>query len=244
MNKAGGTTVKRLLRPFLDDHGINYGLYDSPQWKRGLDFLQNDMLKRDLRVIWGGYTEAIRPYGMFDCKWFTVFRHPVNRLVSAFLYCKNKNNEYNALCGTQALHPIANSTDLTTFAQHWSNFGLRQYALAYVQPDAVLTSHFATREPNHPAWYLLKRFLDGPNHPEGTRVPDAAMHVLLEPAEKLLGERYAAIGILEEWDESLELFDAALGFPNFNWTGSFSRLKSRTRSGATTTTTTPRHSTG
>ena len=58
MNKAGGTTVKRLLRPFLDDHGINYGLYDSPQWKRGLDFLQNDMLKRDLRVIWGGYTEG------------------------------------------------------------------------------------------------------------------------------------------------------------------------------------------
>ena len=53
------------------------------------------------------------------------------------------------------------------------------------------------------------------------RVPDAAMHVLLEPAEKLLGERYAAIGILEEWDESLELFDAALGFPNFNWTGEF-----------------------
>ena len=58
MNKSGGTTVKRLLRPSLDENGIGYGLYDSPQWKRGLDFLQNDMLKRGHRMIWGGYTEG------------------------------------------------------------------------------------------------------------------------------------------------------------------------------------------
>ncbi|CAN0213077.1 unnamed protein product [Ascophyllum nodosum] len=220
MNKSGGTTVKRLLRPCLDDNSISYGLYDNPQWKRGLDFLQNDILKRDLKMIWGGYTEGIRPYGMSNCKWFTVFRHPVNRLVSAYFYCKT--NGHDALCGSQALP--ANSTDLTTFAQHWSNFGLRQYALAYVQPDAVLSSRFATREPDHPAWYLLKRFLDGPNHPGGTRVPDVAMRSLLEPAEKLLGEQYAAIGILEEWENSLELFNVALGFPNFNWTTEFLAL--------------------
>ena len=58
MNKSGGTTVKRLLRPCLDDNSISYGLYDNPQWKRGLDFLQNDILKRDLKMIWGGYTEG------------------------------------------------------------------------------------------------------------------------------------------------------------------------------------------
>lgn len=220
MNKSGGTTVKRLLRPCLDDNGISYGLYDNPQWKRGLDFLQTDLLKRNLKMIWGGYTEGIRPHGMFKCKWFTMFRHPVDRLVSAYFYCKT--NGYNALCGSQALS--SNSTDLTTFAQHWSNFGLRQYALAYVQADAVLASFFAVNEPDHPAWYLLKRFLDGPYHPEGTRVPDSTMRSLLEPAEKLLGEQYAAIGILEEWDNSLELFNLALEFPNLNWTTEFQAL--------------------
>lgn len=58
MNKSGGTTVKRLLRPCLDNNGISYGLYDNPQWKRGLDFLQGDILKRNLKMIWGGYTEG------------------------------------------------------------------------------------------------------------------------------------------------------------------------------------------
>ena len=56
------------------------------------------------------------------------------------------------------------------------------------------------------------------------RVPDVAMRSLLEPAEKLLGEQYAAIGILEEWENSLELFNVALGFPNFNWTTEFLAL--------------------
>ena len=56
------------------------------------------------------------------------------------------------------------------------------------------------------------------------RVPDAAMRSLLEPAEKMLGEQYAAVGILEEWENSLELFNVALGFPNFNWTTEFRAL--------------------
>lgn len=58
MNKAGGTTVKRLLRPFLDDNEIKYGLYDNAQWKLGTDYLKEDYLKRKNRLTWGGYTEG------------------------------------------------------------------------------------------------------------------------------------------------------------------------------------------
>lgn len=85
--------------------------------------------------------------------------------MSAFFYCKT--NGHDALCGSEAL--TANSTDIVTFAEHWSNFGLRQFALAYVSGEAVLESTLARREPDHPAWYLLKRYMDGPNHPHGTR---------------------------------------------------------------------------
>ena len=56
------------------------------------------------------------------------------------------------------------------------------------------------------------------------RVPDATMRYLLEPAQKMMGEQYAAIGILEDWENSLELFNVALGFPNFNWTTEFRAL--------------------
>lgn len=55
-------------------------------------------------------------------------------------------------------------------------------------------------------------------------MPDMAMRSLLEPAAKMLGEQYAAIGILEEWGNTLELFNVALGFPNFNWTSEFLSL--------------------
>lgn len=52
-------------------------------------------------------------------------------------------------------------------------------------------------------------------------VPDLAMRPLLEPAETLLSEKYAAVGILEQWDTTLELFNDALEFPKFNWTMAF-----------------------
>eukprot|EP00904_Undaria_pinnatifida_P012570 jgi/Undpi1/8443/HiC_scaffold_25.g10911.m1 len=217
MNKSGGTTVKRLLRPSLDKNGIKYGLFDNAQWKKGVDYLRNDYLERGTQLTWGGYTEALRPIAMRKCKWFTVFRHPVERLVSAFFYCKNASHD--ALCGTPALN--AADTDLLTFAKHWGNFGVRQFALAYVQPEAVLTSPLAQTEPNHPAWYLLKRYMDGPRNPLGTKVTDSAMRPLLEPIERLLSEKYTAVGILEQWDTTMELFNGVLEFPNFNWTEAF-----------------------
>lgn len=58
MNKAGGTTVKRLLRPSLDENGITYSLYDSPQWKQGVDYLKTEFLERNSRLVWGAYTEG------------------------------------------------------------------------------------------------------------------------------------------------------------------------------------------
>ncbi|CAN0359320.1 unnamed protein product, partial [Laminaria digitata] len=42
MNKSGGTTVKRLLRPSLDKNNIKYGLYDNVQGKQGVDYLKTD----------------------------------------------------------------------------------------------------------------------------------------------------------------------------------------------------------
>ena len=92
----------------------------------------------------------------------------IARLVSAYFYCKT--NEHDALCGSEALNP--DTVDLKTFARHWSNFGLRQLALAYVQPDAVMTSGFISARysySDHPGWFLLKRYLDGPNRPGGRR---------------------------------------------------------------------------
>lgn len=47
------------------------------------------------------------------------------------------------------------------------------------------------------------------------------MRPLLEPIERLLSEKYTAVGILEQWDTTMELFNGVLEFPNFNWTEAF-----------------------
>lgn len=96
LQKAGGTTVKNLL---FDFWGTKSTTYDSYQWKRGQDYADSAAASlaspTGLNAVAGGYPEALRNTAAFRadngiqaCRWFTVFRHPVSRLVSAFYYCR------------------------------------------------------------------------------------------------------------------------------------------------------------
>ena len=64
------------------------------------------------------------------------------------------------------------------------------------------------------SWYLLKVYLDN-RASAGVSKPaeDMAMYDLLRPAQDLIEKRYAAVGILEEFNTTLALFDASLGMP-------------------------------
>lgn len=53
---------------------------------------------------------------------------------------------------------------------------------------------------------------------------DAAMRSLIQPVSELLDENYAAVGILEKWDSTLELFNATLELPNYDWQEVHSRV--------------------
>ena len=44
------------------------------------------------------------------------------------------------------------------------------------------------------------------------------MELILQPVTELLTDKYAAVGIMEEWDASIRLFQAALDLPDFDWT--------------------------
>lgn len=63
---------------------------------------------------------------------------PIPRLVSAYFYCKKKPQD--GLCATVALDANADDTDLYAFAEHWGDFGLRQFALAFVLPEELLAN--------------------------------------------------------------------------------------------------------
>lgn len=56
--------------------------------------------------------------------------------MSAYFYCKK--SPIDGLCASVVLR--ANETDIYTFAEHWGNFGLRQFSLAYAMPEDVLVA--------------------------------------------------------------------------------------------------------
>lgn len=188
----------------------------------------------------GGYTEALRrAVDIQDkCSWFTVFRHPVSRVVSAFFYCKFRPLDY--LCASMRMPPEAHN-DVTEFARHWGNFGLRQFAMSTVAHGDVIdyieaedggnmTKIGRGEESvgwyNTSGWYLMKMYLNRKTK-AGQQVvsdqdPDGAMRHMLKPVQNLLCKRYAAVGILEKFDATLSLFNAALAIPGMDWKQEFS----------------------
>lgn len=59
---------------------------------------------------------------------------------------------------------------------------------------------------------------------ESKALKDLVMRRLLQPAEKLLSEKYTAVGILEKWETSLLLFNDALQLPDYDWPTGFHRI--------------------
>ncbi|CAM9954333.1 unnamed protein product [Pylaiella littoralis] len=223
MNKAGGSTIKYMLSPWVEERDdVSLGLYDGPQWLDGKSYAEKYLEEKNT-LTWGAYTEGLRPHGGGEeCKWFTIFRHPIPRLVSAYYYCQKSPKD--GLCASHILQ--ANETSLHTFAEHWGNFGLRQFSLAYALPEDVLTAEAESGNrcvprkgrKECPGWYRLKLYLEGLNQKATTAdMKDGAMLGLIQPVSELLNEHYAAVGILEKWDSSLKLFGAALKIPNFDW---------------------------
>lgn len=81
-----------------------------------------------------------------------------------------------------------------------------------------------------PSWYLLKLYVDQRSagiaqHTDGSTggvsLNQVWMHQFFQSAMGLLSNNYAAVGILEQWNPSMQLFQAALKLPNLDWVDSF-----------------------
>ncbi|CAM9480444.1 unnamed protein product [Ascophyllum nodosum] len=228
LSKAGGSTVKKIL---FDHWGEKSTTYDSYQWNKGTGVAEataaNIVSDSGWNVAAGGYTEGLRRTAVYSsrperCKWFTVFRHPISRLVSAYFYCKVDPTDQ--LCASD--FASSRMIDLRTFARHWGNYALRQFAFSLVSFDEVrdylLSPNGEKVEEKTlkdiPAWYTLKMYLDGRGGgSDYGEIHDAALYDMLQPVQDLLRDRYAAVGILENFNKTLSLFDATLEMPGMNW---------------------------
>ncbi|CAM9581378.1 unnamed protein product [Sphacelaria rigidula] len=232
LQKCGGSTVKAIIE---GQWGKRQMIFDTNQWKSGekvtAKFAKSLVQERKWDAVAGGYTEALRPYVGDRCKWFIMFRHPVSRLVSAYFYCQRLPAD--TACGSGRLN--AKEADLVTFAKHWGNFGLRQFALALVDQNDVLESDWLglsggdPRDRHDSGWYIMKRYLEtegrkleGTVGEEDESLPeDRAMDDMLQPVRDLLRDNFTAVGILESFDDTLELFNRALEVPGLDWRSQF-----------------------
>lgn len=151
--------------------------------------------------------------------------------MSAYFYCKKIPQDQ--LCATVVVN--AKDVDLLEFAKHWGNYGLRQFGLGFldahdvVDPDTLDEVCRRTKgDRGHgdvcvPAWYKQKQYLSSLHAAETaeTSLPESTISWLLSPVQDILSKRYAAVGILEEWQTTMELFDATLGIEGFEWVRQF-----------------------
>lgn len=159
-------------------------------------------------------------------------------VLSFFVYAVRLVFRLDPLCGHEAID--METADIVDFAQHWGNYGLRQFVIPYISQDAITSSPAAVqcneristdvRGLSCTAWHLVKLHLEKTNpksyhssHFVTNRRPleEEAMYPHLEAAQERLSNDYAAVGILEDFDTSLRLFNAALGVPNLDWVRRF-----------------------
>lgn len=93
-------------------------MYDTPEWMDGdavTKQFAESLKTREYEMVAGPYTEALQAEVGSECRWFTTFRHPVSRLVSAYFFCQKMPE--GPLCASRIVK--AKDITLLEFARHW-----------------------------------------------------------------------------------------------------------------------------
>lgn len=211
MERSGGAAARQIATEHWRKDEL---VYDSVQWRRGDSHAEDVMLSR-WKLLHGGCVEAVRNDEALTCKWLTVFRHPVARLLSAYDHCREAPRD--PIC------PPTKSADLTTFAERWGNFAVRQFALATVSPSTV--NAWVERDRELPqgtsVWYLIKEYFTR----GGVALEDVVLGEDVLDSIKETLSTYAAVGIATELDATMRLLDKALPIEGLGWSSSFRKLR-------------------
>lgn len=251
--------------------------YGTDEWRLGRAFREGTLTpqlvdEQKYRIATGGYTGGLRlnPRLATSCGFFTVFRHPVHRLVSAYYYCRSPKHSWDPLCASSVMD--ATKVGLVDFAAHWGNYAARQMAMSFVQADDVVRYVNETVGEASPAmlngvpvedipsWFLLKLYLRHRQYGSGGGSgggggwgggsgqaagyyaadhdafnDDAALSGLMGPIHTLVRDNFTAIGVVEEFDDSMKLFDDAGVVPSIPWAATYAKLGAANKNEASET---------
>ena len=156
-----------------------------------------------------------------------MFRHPLSRLVSAFMYCQYFIND--PLCASAHFSKRGTFVD---WAAHWGNYLFRELILyppilevtlntpqlvnaaAKLLPKGRPKGYY---DPNiNPAWMVVKvALLNSGSNSSIERAEEMIKSALL--GERELGPMYDTFGVVEKWSESMALFDRHVPLSGFTW---------------------------
>ncbi|CAM9239120.1 unnamed protein product [Ectocarpus sp. 4 AP-2014] len=198
MVKSGGSTIKDKL-----ESAAYEDMVDGPAMcVNGIGYENSCLKAMNSAPVIVGYAELLRyPLEVIgrECEYFTVMRHPIDRLLSAFFYCPADGDVQDRppkWCG-YVNDPQPVTDRLVEFAKYgWKNKAFRQMTFGlYCPPNAFCEQ----AEPGAQ---------QAVHEPGGWR--------LLEQIEATLAT-YMAVGILEYWDLSMQLFNARVTSPVWDW---------------------------
>lgn len=200
-NKAAGSTIKCMLgmdratksRHLSDPSHVEC---DESHFLRG-----RCAVPKKATVVAGGFVMAIPESKMQGCSperpctFFTMFREPVSRLVSAYMYCQNRGRG-DPLCGSEVLN--AKKASLETFAAHWGNYLFRQFLIMNFVPKQL-------KQRARPVWWQQKKLL-ARRDTEETAQGRQALRKVISGLPRL----FKVVGLVEEYDKSMTLFKEAM----------------------------------
>ncbi|CAN0222420.1 unnamed protein product [Ectocarpus sp. 12 AP-2014] len=200
MVKSAGSTVKSLLHRATRKEGLPRPavcINGHGRTKACLEAVNTS-------AIITGYAELIRRVYPLEverreCEYFTMLRHPIDRLVSAFFYCPTDHDVQlrpRKWCGHEE-HPVPATERLLDFAQEsWQNKAFKQMTFGLYCPPDTFCEEAEVDSP---------QMLDEPG----------VLDILQQVQDILAG--YTAVGIMEHWDLSMQLFNARVRSPVREW---------------------------
>ncbi|CAM9248505.1 unnamed protein product [Ectocarpus sp. 4 AP-2014] len=200
MVKSAGSTVKSLLHRATRKEGLPRPAVCINGHDRTIACLE----AINSSAIITGYAELIRRVYPLEverreCEYFTMLRHPIDRLVSAFFYCPTDHDVQlrpRKWCGHEE-HPVPATERLLDFAQKsWQNKAFKQMTFGLYCPRDTFCEEAEVDSP---------QMLDEPG------ILD-----VLQQVQDILGG-YTAVGIMEHWDLSMQLFNARVRSPVREW---------------------------
>ena len=143
------------------------------------------------------------------CKWVTVFREPVSRLLSAYYYCHKAPGD--PLCGSEHFRfrstAFGNTSHVAAFAKYWGDFAFREMLLHPGLRKVAVPSLNSSFEKDKYVWWAWKRAIaNTPGFSHKTAF--AAVRIALAN-----GRLFDIVGVVERFADTCSLLDTVLPLP-------------------------------